>query len=194
MSIASGPVTVHHWKSLSSLHPPFSFTLMRYALSLLFSRLNSLTSQPLLRSTVLRKNLKRTSKWWSVWGEAGVELSEWLQRGSVSVTELGAEGKLETPLPTISALPASCLWEDNHGFTEQGERGNIWRGCTLAPPLVAGSSPAPEIILLHYALTDEHESRRVYWEQHTPTKDVRKGQLYWSRICLQKCIFSMAQN
>lgn len=44
-----------------------------------------------------------------------MELSEWLQRGSVSVTELGTEGKLKTPFPTVSALPASCLRDDNHG-------------------------------------------------------------------------------
>lgn len=61
------------------LAPFLHFTLMRYALSLLFSRLNSLNSHPLLRSTVLRRSLEtqecRTSKWWSVWAEAGAELS-----------------------------------------------------------------------------------------------------------------------
>lgn len=55
-----------HWaplkRSLSSLHPPFSFTLMRYALSLLFSRLNSLNSQHVLRSMVLRRNLEGQNK------------------------------------------------------------------------------------------------------------------------------------
>lgn len=125
MSIASGPVTGHHWKSLSSLHPPFSFTLMRYALSLLFSRLNSPNSQPLLSSTVLRRSLERHNKRWSVWAESGGELIEWLQRGSMSATGVGTKGKLRFLFLPSVLFPASCLWEDNLGFTEQGERGNI---------------------------------------------------------------------
>lgn len=117
-----------HWASLKKsvfLHPPFSFTLMRYALSLLFSRLNSPNSQPLLSSTVLRRSLERHNKRWSVWAESGGELIEWLQRGSMSATEVGTKGKLRFLFLPSVLFPASCLWEDNLGFTEQGERGNI---------------------------------------------------------------------